>query len=533
MKHSSRGRRGLAAVNIGYDFELAKPTQTFFVPFPETDMVNDMLKKINGLTDANLGLPFVRGQMVSLLSVAISTDNTVIWYDHWEDSYEKDINVGISSNLTQVWGDGKASNGCRPGIPVCSDAEDYLNAGQSFILENMMVVPRTSTNWFEAGLKIDGGDKVMASFPVTMTRGTYSEFPGSLLAGAAEIYDTDNWGTTFESPMGNDVVTDTQSFEHARLFMMSGSDGNSVALPGGASTVLNQGQSISIDIKQAQSVVSSKPMQVYLCAGDINSNYEMRFFSVRPVSEWSDSYLSPVGDGYGRSKVILYNPSSVAISVRFNILNTNGATVTSTLTVPSKKHIFSPVVPTSSGAMVQAVTAGTKFAAMSMTDTETTVGDGTNALTLNGQAFEWGATLPAMDKLTSQVLVGWGYGCTKNDCQGQTERSVVWISPVNDADIYIDYKNSGTNYTKLPMKKWQSAKIRDKSDTDMSGALIFATQPNSGPNGIPVDIATAWGQDPAVSIDIQSISLDLGTTIVPFTNIRVKKNVDKIGRAHV
>lgn len=527
LKHSSRGRRGLAAVNIGFDFTLSKPTQTFFVPFPETDMVNDMLKRINNLLEGNTGLPNVRGQMVSLVSVAISTDNTVIWYDHWEDSYETDITVGITSNFTQVWGDGKASNGCRPGIAVCSDANDYLNAGQSFVLENMMAVPRTSTNWFETGMKIDGGDKIISSFPISITRGTYSEYPGSLLAGAVEVYDTDSWGTTFEAPLGYDVVTATESFQHSRLFMMSGSDGNAVTLPGGVATVLNQGQSISVDIKQAQTIVSSKPMQVYLCAGDVGSNYEMRFFSVRPVSEWSDSYLSPVGDGYGRSKVILYNPNSASINIQFNYLNTNGQSVSTTLSVPSKKHIFSPIVPTNSGALVKAVTAGTKFAAMSMTDTETTVGDGTNAYTLNGQAFEWGATLPAVNKLTSQVLVGWGYGCTKNDCQGQTERSVVWIAPISDADIYIDYKNSGGNYTKLPMKKWQSARLRDTSDTDMSGAIIFATQPNTGPNGIPVDIATAWGQDASVSINTQSISLDLGTTIVPFTTIRVKKIVDK------
>jgi uncharacterized repeat protein (TIGR01451 family) len=528
LKHTARGRRGLAAVNVGYDFSFATPIQTFFVPFPETDMVNDMLKVINGAAD-NLGNLYVRGQMVSLVSVAISTDNTVIWYDHWEDSYEKDITSGITSNYTQVWGDGKASNGCRPGLTVCQDSDDYLNAGESFVMENMMPVPRTSTNWFESGLKIDGGDKIMASFPISMTRGTYSEYPGSLLAGAAEMYDTDNWGLVFESPMGNDVVTATESFEHTRLFIMSGSDGNVVTLPTGLTTVLNQGQSISFNVKQANAVVATKPIQVYLCAGDIGSNYEMRFFSVRPKIEWSDSYLSPVGDGYGRSKIILYNPNTVPMNIQFTYISNNStaATTTTTLTVDAKKHLFSPVVPTSSGALVKSVTAGQLFTAMSMTDTETTVGDGVNAYTLNGQAFEWGATLPALNKLTPQVLVGWGYGCTLNDCQGQTERSVVWVSVVEDADLYIDYKNAGTGYSKLPMKKLQSARIRDKSDTDMSGAIIFATKPGTGPTGIPVDIATAWGQDASVSYNTQAISLDLGTTIVPFSTIRVKKSVDK------
>jgi hypothetical protein len=62
---------------------------------------------------------------------------------------------------------------------------------------------------------------------------------------------------------------------------------------------------------------------------------------------------------------------------------------------------------------------------------------------------------------------------------------------VDNADIYIDYKNIGSRYTKLPMKKLQSARIRDKADTDMSGEIIFATKPGTGPSGIPVDFITA------------------------------------------
>jgi uncharacterized repeat protein (TIGR01451 family) len=518
----------MAAVNVGYDFSLSKPSQTFFIPFPETDMRNDMLVKINSLSDG-YGVPYVRGQMVSLVSVAVSTDNTVIWLDHWEDSYEKDITLGIKSNYTQVWGDGKASNGCRPGLVTCTDADDYLNAGSSFVLENMMPVPRTSTNWFEAGLKIDGGDKIMASFPITVTRGSYSEYPGSLLAGAVEVYDTDSWGTSFEAPVGNDVVLDTQAFEYARLFIMSGSDGNTVTLPSGQVTVLNQGQSISIEIKQGNRVTSSAPIQVDLCAGDVGSNYEMRWWSVIPTSDWSSSYISPVGDNYGRSKIIMYNPGTTVLTVSFTYISNNATAATSTINydIQPKKHLFSRIVPTGSGAIVQAVTASRTFAAMSMTDTEVYTGDGVNALTTNGQAFEWGATLPPLDKLTPQVLIGWGYGCTNNNCQGNTPRSCVWITPTDDADIYIDYANIGSGYTKLPMKKLQSARLRDPVDTDMSGAIIFATKPGTGPTGIPVDIVTAWGQDPSVSIDIQPISLDLGTTVLPFSTIRVKKAVDK------
>lgn len=123
--------------------------------------------------------------------------------------------------------------------------------------------------------------------------------------------------------------------------------------------------------------------------------------------------------------------------------------------------------------------------------------------------------------LTSQVIVGWGYGCTENDCEGKTERSAVWVSPTADATIYIDYDNSGNpnDYEVQDVDHLQSFMIRDTTDHDMSGALIFATKKGSGVDGPAVSFASAWGQDPAVSRYDQHLSLDLGTTVIPFDKI--------------
>jgi hypothetical protein len=65
-------------------------------------------------------------------------------------------------------------------------------------------------------------------------------------------------------------------------------------------------------------------------------------------------------------------------------------------------------------------------------------------------------------------------------------RSVVWITAVEDADLYIDYQNSG-NTTKMPVKRLQSVKITDPVDKDMSGAVIFATVPNGTVASRPVN----------------------------------------------
>lgn len=47
------------------------------------------------------------------------------------------------------------------------------------------------------------------------------------------------------------------------------------------------------------------------------------------------------------------------------------------------------------------------------------------------------------------------------------DRSVVWISPIRNADVYVDYNNQGTNYEKHYIEQLQSKKFTD-SDHDMS-----------------------------------------------------------------
>jgi uncharacterized repeat protein (TIGR01451 family) len=165
---------------------------------------------------------------------------------------------------------------------------------------------------------------------------------------------------------------------------------------------------------------------------------------------------------------------------------------------------------------------------LSVTDTEIYTDHASGGTEqLNGQAFDWGYPLQPTNSLTSQVLVGWGYGCTSNDCQGKTERSAVWLVPLKNADVYIDYQNTGANPEKIQVNAYQSVMIRDTRDHDMSGAIIFAVERGAGVDGVPVDFASAWGQDPAVSRDTQAISLDLGTAVLPFPTVRANKVVDK------
>ena len=141
------GIRGLAAVAFSCIFAAgfspaAHIMQTFFVPFPENDMITS-LQTIDAY-QGNIGT-VVR----STVSIVAGNNGTVIYYDHWEDGYEGDITAPTQST-TQVWGDGNPVNGIPPGY-----ASDVVNAGSIVNLETSMDVTRTSVQ-----IEYDGRDKV-------------------------------------------------------------------------------------------------------------------------------------------------------------------------------------------------------------------------------------------------------------------------------------------------------------------------------------------------------------------------------------
>ena len=249
-----------------------------------------------------------------------------------------------------------------------------------------------------------------------------------------------------------------------------------------------------------------------------------------------------MGDTFGKTKVLLYNPNADAINVTVEYLEYSGDGAKPkhyVKNIGSKQYSLTDVIPTYSGASLDG---SGSFLALSLTDTESTVENGQNT---GSQWYDWyvfgvspawnksnivvcrGFPVVPTKKLSSQVLIGWGYGCTDKKCYGQKDRSVVWVSPSEDADIYIDLSNSGKPDAGVSLRALQSIKVTDPYDDDMSGALIYAVLPGSGPRGPGVALSAAWGQDPSVSYQYQGISMDLGTTVLPFTTINVAKLVDK------
>lgn len=408
----------------------------------------------------------------------------------------------------------------------CTDTTDVLLAGTAIILQQP--VPTVNRSVFD--LYFDGGDRVGASFPIAMTRAAFPVVPGSRMAGAVEVLSQDAWGIHYEAPVGTDVAYVTSAFQYVDLFVMSSRNGNLVTYQTGANpatyttVTLDMGDSIAISVKQSWTVVGTKPLQVDLITGDIGSTYELRWFSLLPTNAWAQNYLTPVGDSKGKTKVVVYNPGNATILVSYDYLLSNGMTTTATFSVAAKKDAMTNVIPTGSAAQIYS---DNVFFAFSFTDTAKFDGSGQRTF---GQAYDWGFPLQPYDLLSPQVLIGLGYGCTYDHCNSTTRHimSVVWVSPTQNADIYVDFDNNGVVDKHFPLDRLHSHILRNTNDTDMSGAFIFATARDSGPSGTPVNLAAAWGQDPelvSLSVDDQDRSLDLGTVVLPLPTIRISKSV--------
>jgi hypothetical protein len=446
------------------------------------------------------------GYVRSTVSISIGVTGTVIWYDQAEDGFEMDVTSNIAAS-TEIWGDGNIQNGCAPGFPCSSDADDVLLSGSVILLEDN--VDLTSTDHYYGG-----GDCIKASWPIAVTRGEYPQTPGSLLAGAVEVLDTTKWGTYFETPLGQDLASNENAFQYVGMYVMAKQDGTTVVWKNKSGTAMEtnavtlaQGESFSRRVNVGDSMESNYPVQVDVLAGDVDSTYEMRWYSLLPVDKWSKTYLTAVGDDVGETVCVVYNPTDTEVTVTYNI-GADGPD--KTLVIPSKSSKISDVINTGKAGYFSAPENVIVF---SVTDTVDT-----------GMIFDWGYPVQPFDSLTAQVLVGWAYGCTGNTCTAHSgedqARSVVWIAPTEDAICQVDYDNDGDIDVSYHIRKYVSTHIVDESDQDMSGAKIVCK--DAWPSGNPVPFAAAWGQDPDRSFSGDNDALDMGTAVMPYVTCYTK-----------
>ncbi len=469
--------------------------QTYFVPGPEAQIRDTLLALYSGTGSV----------LRSVVSIAATADNTLIYYDHWEDGYELDIEHP-TQGTTQVWGDNNAANGIPPGF-----ASDVIHADDIVALENDVALPRNATE-----IRYDGGDKFGVNKGIAVTRAGWAITPGPVLAGAMEVQDTGKYGTHFEAPVGVDVNAH-EMFEYVGLLVMAAQNGTVVQIDrDGNGTVdvtqtLNQGQSAQVNggIRSGATVTASRPVQVHLITGDISTHYESRWYMLYPTTQWDDSYYNPVGstavDAYTgnpqETYVFLYNPNGSLITVQYQTQAGGGSFAV------SAGGVYQYEMPPDSGAHFYTGGGGDFFAIA-------TVGAGIVPTPEYNNTYDWGFSLVPGGNLTPVAVVGWGPGTADRSANG----SPAWVMAVNPTTLYVDYDGDpttgpltdphGSHYdVSYTLAAYQSQKVFDNTDNDQTGMRLYTVDDTL--------ITAAWGEDPATA-GAGNPYLDLGTTILPF-----------------
>lgn len=520
---------------------LPPASQIFHLPLPEDDLLL-ALQTIEGDSQWISAAQKPRDPIQTFASITVFSDNTLIYYDHWESGFE--FNIAQPTNLydavtnpsgTQIWGDGDPANGHPSGI-----SDDELSAGTIIILDNPVVSSnRTQVNF-------DGGDKLGATKAISVTRVGWAAGSDTLLAGAIEVYDTAFWGTAYRAPVGVDIPdsVDYQQFEYTGLSIMAGAGGATVQIDVNANGVFDEvvtlaegeGHLVNGDVHVGARIQADRPVQIDLLTADIQEGYESRFYRLLPLDYWSDSYITPVStepsyvavDGANytgtATTMWLYNPSSNSIPVQAVTRTGPGGNAVSTtaLTVPGGpvggylKHVLQsgyatrfvadPNVPFYAVATIDST--GTTLT------TPTTAGD--------NRTWDWGFSPLPDDSLTSQVLTGLGLGRDPSSAVNPGENgNPIWVTAVGNGDtpvtVYVDYDadpdtgplldpHSNRYDIAYSLRELDQLRVYNPSG-DQTGMLLYVLDED-------VNLTAAWGQDPEAASP-GAPGLDMGTAVPP------------------
>ncbi len=241
------------------------PVETYYVPVTEQQALASM-DAINSAAVEPVN---------TYLSIAIGTDGTMIYYDHWENGYVDDIANPTLGELfsdpgqldgVQIWGNGN----CEDGFPPNKDGSTALscNAGNAATVDSLsagnVIVLSSAKNASELSndlttLQFDGRDKFAATEQIAVARAYWGcgdcssgSGPGTCLAGAVVVFPTVDWGSLYRAPVGINENYSSQ-FEYTAFVIQAAEDDTVVTVTGastpsaqcsaGSLTNLDQGQS--------------------------------------------------------------------------------------------------------------------------------------------------------------------------------------------------------------------------------------------------------------------------------------------------
>jgi|GEM_PF-1329794 len=413
--------------------------------------------------------------MHAVIAVTATLDDTTIYYDHWEDTYDFDPN-----NPTAT-----------------ADETHVLQQGmvQEFESSNIPI-PRGTLTYY------DGRDRIyVAGGPVTVTRASWPESIGTVFSLAWEIYPTKPFLTNYTIPVGQDLAGapyNYDDFDRVYVIVQSTTNGNNVRIDDpltgpspDVDVVLNQGELTEFySINHGTTVAADDPVQVQFIVGQAQSSTasEVRGFSAVPDSLWDTEYYNPVsGVSSGNVDLYLYNPNASTITINYEDTSGTGSFTVNPGITRSYSDGAGHLVPQNSGAYLQS------------TDVFWGIGSGDT----ESPNYDWGFSLVPAWALEDHYFLGWAPGTS--EAVPASNGSPVYITPVQDeTTVYIDYSpTDGTPNVTYILDRLDSQKVFDP-DNENTGMHIWAT-------GI---IAVAWGEDPDTA-NAGTPYLDLGYSTLP------------------
>ena len=473
--------------------------QDFYVPLPEAQIYQADNAIVSGTSSS----------IFSTISIVVTGDGTVIYYDQWEDGYETNL-ANPTQSTTLKWGDGNDADGIPPGF---AHNPLGLTNGTVITLTNSVTQPRNPSQFLW-----DGRDHIAANKALVITRANWPVSPGPVFAGSVSVLSTIDYGTNYISPVGQNLPNNL--FKYVGMSIMAAQNNTAVTIDptgtngaGLTNIVLNQGESYLVNggVMVGGRVTATKGIQADIIIGHVGAQYASDWFTLYPVAEWSSSYYTPVGSAATVSQpayVYLFNPNTNAITVNYSTKVGSGS-----FAVPGTNGVYQYQMPVGSGASF-VCTNGQSFYALC------TVAANNTADT----AYNWGFTLVPQGALTTEAHVGWAPG----SADGTVDGSPVWVTALANTTLYVDYKgdhagplaytNNGViqNYdTNFTVTALQSLKIFDPSK-NQTGMRVFTVDGTL--------ITAAWGEDPDTAAPGNPY-IDAGTTVIPFPVPVLKKTV--------
>jgi hypothetical protein len=287
------------------------PVITSYVPLP-TDDYQTALYTINTAAGTTMN---------ERIGITIAGDGAIVYYDHWEDTFEADIANPVVAT-TEVWGDGDTGNGDANAYCATDCSGDLLTAGDVIILSNQVTTPRNP-----AQIRWDGSDKVASTRGFTLTRAGWGQ-AGTVHAGSVAAYDTSRFGTVFRVPVGEDTIGGAGSddpFNYTGISVMAAFDGTVVSVDSDAdgsfdiSETIDEGETTFLNggVFQGAAIVTSKPAQTHILTGDRTARYEDRWFELLPIAVWGNSYVAAasVNSADQRTELWVHNANGFPIDV--------------------------------------------------------------------------------------------------------------------------------------------------------------------------------------------------------------------------